>query len=40
MLKSILKGFQKKSKVYSTSLNIHGNLSQGRVDRGNVWWKA
>lgn len=40
MLKSILKRFQRKSKVYSTSLKINGNMSQGRVDHGNVWWKA
>jgi hypothetical protein len=40
MLKLILKSFQKNTKVYSTSLKINGNLSQGRVDHGNVWWKA
>jgi hypothetical protein len=28
------------STVYASAQNIQGNMSQGRKDSGNVWWKA
>jgi len=40
MIKFILSRFSGKSKVYSTSDAIRGNLSQGSKDRPGVWYKA
>jgi len=38
MVKFILNVFR--SKTYSSSENIRGSHSSGRVDHGNVWWPS